>query len=95
MPNIKSAIKRVKIEEKKTLNNNVKKSEYKTAVRKIEKAISEKSNDAKELMKNAQKAINHACSNGVISKNAASRKVSKLEKKLASNTDSKAKKKAE
>ena len=95
MPNIKSAIKRVKIEEKKTLNNNVKKSEYKTAVRKFEKAVAEKSKDAKDLMKNAQKAIDHACSNGVISKNAASRKVSRLEKKLASNVDSKTEKKAE
>ena len=57
MPNIKSAIKRVRIEEKKTLNNNVKKSEYKTAVRKFEKAVAEKSKDAKDLMKNAQKAI--------------------------------------
>ena len=46
-------------------------------------------------MKNAQKAIDHACSNGVISKNAASRKVSRLEKKLASNVDSKTEKKAE
>lgn len=89
MPNIKSAIKRVKIEKKKTLNNNVKKSEYKTAVRKFEKAVAEKREDVKELMKNAQKAIDHACSNGVISKNAASRKVSKLEKKLATNADSK------
>jgi small subunit ribosomal protein S20 len=95
MPNIKSAIKRVKIEKKKTLNNNVKKSEYKTAVRKFEKALAEKSEDAKELMKNAQKAIDHACSSGVISKNAASRKVSKLEKKLAVNADNKTEKKAE
>lgn len=95
MPNIKSAIKRVKIEKKKTLNNNVKKSEYKTAVRKFEKALAEKSEDAKELMKNAQKAIDHACSIGVISKNAASRKVSKLEKKLAVNADNKTEKKAE
>ena len=29
MPNIKSAIKRVKVAEKKTLNNNMIKSEYK------------------------------------------------------------------
>ena len=34
MPNIKSAIKRVKIAEKKTLKNSMLKSEYKTAVKK-------------------------------------------------------------
>ena len=33
MPNIKSAIKRMKISEKKTLRNNILKSEYKTAVK--------------------------------------------------------------
>ena len=38
MPNIKSAIKRVKVAEKKTLNNNMIKSEYKTAVKKYEAA---------------------------------------------------------
>ena len=41
MPNIKSAIKRVSVIEKKTLQNNMIKSEYKTAVRKFEAAVSE------------------------------------------------------
>ena len=93
MPNIKSAIKRVRIGEKKTKNNNSKKSEYKTAIRKFEKAVDKKSKDAVELMKKAQKSIDHACTSGVISKNAASRKVSKLSKKLAKEVDVKAEKK--
>ena len=38
MPNIKSAKKRVKIIEKKTLRNNMIKSGYKSAVRKFEEA---------------------------------------------------------
>ena len=38
MPNIKSAIKRVDVIEKKTLRNNMIKSEYKTAVKKFENA---------------------------------------------------------
>ena len=37
MPNIKSAIKRVSVIEKKTLRNNMIKSEYKTAIKKFEK----------------------------------------------------------
>ena len=60
MPNIKSAIKRVRIEEKKTLNNNVKKSEYKTAVRKFEKAVAEKSKDAKDSYEKCTKS-NRSC----------------------------------
>ena len=39
MPNIKSAKKRVKIIEKKTLRNNMIKSAYKTAVRKFNEAV--------------------------------------------------------
>ena len=41
MPNIKSAIKRVSVIEKKTLQNNMIKSEYKTAVKKFEAAVTE------------------------------------------------------
>ena len=39
MPNIKSAKKRVKVIEKKTLRNNMIKYAYKTAVKKFEQAI--------------------------------------------------------
>ena len=39
MPNIKSAIKRTKIIEKKTMQNNMVKSAYKTAIKKFESAI--------------------------------------------------------
>ena len=39
MPNIKSAIKRVSVIEKKTLRNNMVKSGYKSAVKKFEQAV--------------------------------------------------------
>lgn len=39
MPNIKSAKKRVKVIEKKTLRNNMIKSGYKSAVRKFDEAV--------------------------------------------------------
>ena len=39
MPNIKSAIKRVNVIEKKTLRNNMVKSAYKSAVKKFEQAV--------------------------------------------------------
>ena len=83
MPNIKSAKKRVSIIEKKTLKNNMIKSEYKTAVRAFDKAVQEgKKEEAAELFKNAVKRIDIACSKGVIKQNTASRKKSNLSKKL-------------
>lgn len=82
MPNIKSAIKRVKVIEKKTMNNNMIKSETKTAIRKYEEANSKGDKSAAELLVTAKKKIDHAASKGVISENAASRKKSRLEKKL-------------
>lgn len=41
MPNIKSAIKRVDVIEKKTLQNNMIKSAYKTAIKLFEAAVEE------------------------------------------------------
>lgn len=83
MPNIKSAIKRVGVIEKKTLRNNMVKSEYKTAVKKFEAAVLEGNKEVSEkLFKEAVKKVDSACSKGVIKKNTASRKKSNLAKKL-------------
>ena len=83
MPNIKSAKKGVKVIEKKTLRNNMIKSEYKSAVKKFEEAVSAgKIEDAKVLLSQATKKIDQACTKGVIVKNTASRKKSNLSKKL-------------
>ena len=85
MPNIKSAKKRVKVIEKKTLRNNMIKSAYKTAVKKFEQAI-EAGNmeEAKTLFSEATKKIDQACTKGVIVKNTAARKKSNMAKKLNS-----------
>ena len=83
MPNIKSAIKRVSVIEKKTLRNNMIKSAYKTAVKNFEAAVAE--GDAKKaetLLSEATKKIDQACTKGVIVKNTAARKKSNLAKKL-------------
>ena len=83
MPNIKSAKKRVKIIEKKTLRNNMIKSGYKSAVRKFEEAIDAGNiEEAKTLFVEATKKIDQACTKGVIVKNTAARKKSRLAKKL-------------
>ena len=83
MPNIKSAIKRVSVIEKKTLRNNMIKSEYKTAIRRFEEALaSNNKEEATKLFSVATKKIDQACTKGVIVKNTAARKKSKLAKKL-------------
>ena len=83
MPNIKSAKKRVKVIEKKTLRNNKIKSAYKTAVKKFEQAIEAVNmEEAKTLFSEATKKIDKACTKGVIVKNTAARKKSSLSKKL-------------
>ena len=83
MPNIKSAIKRVSVIEKKTARNNMIKSGYKSAVKKFEEAVNAGNvEEAKVLFAEATKKIDQACSKGVIVKNTAARKKSNLAKKL-------------
>ena len=83
MPNIKSAIKRVSVIEKKTLRNNMIKSEYKTAVKRFEEAVSNNNaEEATKLFSVATKKIDQACTKGIIVKNIAARKKSNLAKKL-------------
>ena len=79
MPNIKSAIKRVKTIETKTSENTMIKTAYKTAVKnfmnEVENGNKEK---ATELFKIATKAVDKAANKGVIKANTASRKISSL-----------------
>ena len=83
MPNIKSAIKRVSVIEKKTLRNNMIKSGYRSAVKKFEQAVeSNNVKDAEVLFVEATKKLDQACTKGVIVKNTAARYKSRLAKKL-------------
>ena len=82
MPNIKSAIKRVKVNEKKHLRNRMVKSAMRTTVKKYESAVAAGSADAALLSQTAS-AIDKAVANGVISKNAANRKKARMAKRLA------------
>ena len=83
MPNIKSAIKRTKVIETKTLRNKMIKSAYKTAVRSFTEAVEagDKSK-AEETFKISVKKVDQACSKVVNKYNTASRKKSALAKKL-------------
>lgn len=81
MPNIKSAIKRVKVNEKANAANSQAKSAMRTAVKKAEQAILSGADNAQELINAANKALDKGVSKGLIHKNAASRKKARLAKK--------------
>ena len=72
MPNIKSAIKRVSVIDKKTKQNNMIKTAYKTAVKNFENAVTEgDKSKAEDLFKEAVKKVDQACTKGVIKANTA------------------------
>ena len=83
MPNIKSAIKRVKTIETRTNENASIRTAYKTAVKNFQKAIETGDKEkATELFKTATKAVEKAAKKGVIKDNTASRKKSNLARAL-------------
>lgn len=82
MPNIKSAIKRVKITKAKTLKNAMRKSALKTSIRKAREAIANNDASKEEILRNTIKLIDKAAAKKVLHKNTAARKKSKLMKAL-------------
>ena len=81
MPNIKSAIKRVKTIKTKTEDNAVVKTAYKTAIKNIKAAVEAGNKElAEEKFKVATKAVDKAANKGVIKANTASRKKASLAK---------------
>lgn len=79
MANIKSAKKRILVIQTKTLRNRVIKSKLKTLIKKVDAAIVAGDKAvAAEALKAAVVAIDKAAAKGIIHKNTAARKVSKL-----------------
>ena len=69
VPNIKSAIKRVKVNEKKNAENKMIKSEISTYVRKYKNAIAEKNvEEATKLLSEVVSRLDSAASKNVIHK---------------------------
>lgn len=84
MANIKSQIKRNRTNEKARLRNKAVKSSLKTSVRKFnEAAASGDADKAKELAKDATRALDKAASKGVIHANQAANRKSAISKKAA------------
>ena len=83
MPQIKSSIRSVKTDAERRAKNFAVKSTVKTAVRKtVETAAAGKADDATTLLAKAASTIDKAASKGVLHKNAAARKKSRLAKKF-------------
>lgn len=82
MPNIKSAIKRVKVSETKTLKNTIRKSALKTTVKKCKEAIAKSDEGAAEAYKITTKALDKAAAKNLLHKNTVARRKSRLAKAL-------------
>jgi len=83
LANIKSAIKRIRITEVKTLRNRMVKSSVKTFIKKFEESIAAGNlEDAKRMYPRISHVIDKAAAKGVLHRNTASRKKSKLALKL-------------
>ncbi len=81
MPNIKSQKDRVVQAKKENLRNKAVKSNLKTVVKKADAAIAAGSDSKAEAVKVAVSTIDKAAKKGVLHKNTAARKVSKLMKR--------------
>lgn len=83
MANHKSALKRERQSKVRRMRNRVNKSKMKTAVSVVEKAIAAGSEEqAQEALQTAASIIHKTASRGTIHKKTASRKISRLSKRV-------------
>ena len=83
MPNTKSAIRRVRRVRKQTQINRIRKSKYKNAIKQMDQLLSLKEKDkAKKNFSKFQSILMQVAKSGVISRKTASRKISRVSKKL-------------
>jgi len=84
MANIKSAKKRIKVGYRRTLRNKRLKSALRTVIRKFEQALTKASREeAAAALKKALVAIDKAATKGILHKNNAARKKSRLSRRFA------------
>jgi small subunit ribosomal protein S20 len=82
--NIKSQVKRNRQNERRHERNRAARSEIKTRTKNAADAAAQGADNVDELTRSAIKAIDVAASNGVLHKNTAARRKSKLMKQVAS-----------
>ena len=85
MANMKNAKKAVRVNAKRTVDNNNYEASMKTAIKNVERAVASKDKEqANDKLKVAIKAIDKAAQKGVTSKNTSARNKSRLSKKVNS-----------
>ncbi|CDZ75135.1 30S ribosomal protein S20 [Peptoniphilus sp. ING2-D1G] len=83
MANIKSALKRIEVAKRNAARNKSIKTGIRTEIKKFEGALSAGNiQEARDLLRTVDKKLKKAAHKNVIHKNAASRKLSNLAKKL-------------
>jgi len=85
MPNTKSAIRRVRRVKKQTQVNRIRKSKYKNAVKQMDQLIKSKDQaKIKKYFSKFQSILMQVAKSGIISRNTAARKISRISKKISS-----------
>ena len=85
MPNTKSAIRRVRRVKKQTQVNRIRKSKYKNAIKQMDILLKGKEKEkAKKYFSKFQSILMQVAKSGIISKNTASRKISRISKRISS-----------
>ena len=83
MPNIKSAIRRAKKSKKQALINKVRKSKYRSAIKQMNIYLnSGKIKEARSFLPKFHSQLMKIAKTGIISKKTASRKISRITKKI-------------
>lgn len=83
MPNMKNAVKKVKVDSKKHVSNNEFEASMKNAMKNVERAVlSNDKEKAEKALKVAGKRIDKAASKGVVTSNFVARNKSRLAKKV-------------
>ncbi len=83
MPNTKSAIRRVRRVKKQTQINRIRKSKYKNAIKQMDNLLNSKEKgEAKKNFSKFQSILMQVAKSGIISRKTASRKISRVSKKL-------------
>jgi small subunit ribosomal protein S20 len=83
MANIKSQIKRNRQNERRRKRNRVARSELKTRIKRAAEGLETGADDATERVRAAQRRLGKAAGKGVVHKNQAARRTSRLMKRAA------------
>lgn len=84
MPNTKSAAKKLRVIRRRTLRNKMLKSALRTTIKKYERAVEAGASleEIREKLRQALRALDKAVTKGILHKNTAARKKSRLAKRF-------------